>query len=636
MVKSNQQIHMKGVTYLKTKNKEKKPKQKPKFGTLSCVRFMWSLALKHEPMIIWIGMITITLLFVLNNLIGLFLSPMIISSIEQSLPVYKVIITILIFVGAGMLVDGLKNYLGGFEWYSRITLRSILTSMVSEKCARTSYPTFIDDKSFGEARRKSSSALGSNSGAAEAIWQTIQSLMVNIINFAIYVVMLTAINPILLIIILVTTVPGYFYSKYINEWHYRHRTEHIEINRGLECVLQESANIHSAKDIRMFGIRPWFDDMYRSGMRLSEAFHNRGARVYIWKNILDIIFTFLRNGAAYIYLIAMVLDNGMAASEFLLYFTMVGGFSGFVSGILGGMSDLHNKCLDISAIREVLTYPDAFPLDEGKDVPHTGRPGVIRFENVSFRYPGKEDNPYVLKNISFTLSPEERLAVVGLNGAGKTTLIKLLVGFYDPTEGRITYNGVDLKDLKRREYYKEFTAVFQDINIFAGTVAENVASSMINVDKERVKKCIAYADLTKKIESMPMGYDTLLNRNVYEDAQDLSGGEKQRLVLARALYKEAPILLLDEPTAALDPIAEFEIYNKYNDMTNGKSAVYISHRLASTRFCDKILLIDGNIIAEEGSHDELMRLGGKYAELYEVQSSYYHKDHKNTEGGESK
>ena len=313
---------------------------------------------------------------------------------------------------------------------------------------------------------------------------------------------------------------------------------------------------------------------------------------------------------------------------------MVGGFSGFISGILGNLSSLHTKCLDISAIREVLTYPDAFSLDTGDEVPHTGRPGVIRFENVSFRYPGKDDNPYVLKNINLTLSPGERLAVVGLNGAGKTTLIKLLVGFYDPTEGRITYNGVDLRKLKRREYYKEFSAVFQDINIFAGTVSENVAASATDIDMERVKRCIAYADLTEKVESMPKGYDTLLNRNVYEEAQDLSGGERQRLILARALYKEAPILLLDEPTAALDPIAESEIYSKYNDMTKGKSAVYISHRLASTRFCDKILLIDDSIIAEEGSHEELIKLGGKYAELYGVQSSYYRRDCESENGGE--
>ena len=615
------------------KDKKKEAKKKPKFGTLSCVGFMWRLAAKHEPLILWVGMIAISILMVLGNLTGLFLSPMILSSIERAAPLNDVILTILLFIGVGMLIDALKGYLGGFEWYSRITLRSIIRGMIADKCVHTSYCTQIDDKSFGEAVRKGSSACGSNSAAAESIWQTIQTLIVNFLNFGIYVAMLTAVKPILLILILATTVPGYFYSRYINGWGWRHREEETEINRGINCVTDEARNIVSAKDIRMFGMRPWFDDMYKSGMRLLDAFHNRGARVYIWKNVLDVIFTFLRNGVAYVYLIAMVLENGMPASDFLLYFSMVGGFSGFVSGILGGLSDLANKCKDISSIREALTYPDAFPLDTGKDVPHTGRSGIIRFENVSFRYPGKEDNPYVLKNVNLTLSPGERLAVVGLNGAGKTTLVKLMVGFYDPTEGRVTYNGVDLRELKRREYYKEFSAVFQDINLFAGSVAENVAASQANIDMDRVKKCIAYADLTEKVESMPEGYGSKLNREVYEDAQDLSGGEKQRMVLARALYKEAPILLLDEPTAALDPIAESEIYKKYDDMTEGKSAVYISHRLASTRFCDRIVLIDGNAIAEEGSHEALIKKGGKYAELYEVQSRYYRKDYKPEKGG---
>lgn len=612
---------------MKKEKKVKEPKKKPKFGTLSCLGFMLRMAARHEPIILWIGMGVISLLMVLGNLTGLFVSPMILSSIERGAPLYEVLLTILVFIGAGMLIDALKGYLGGFEWYSRITLRGILNNMISHKCTHTSYSTLICDKDFGEAVRKGGNACGNNSAAAESIWPCTQTLIVNLVNFGIYVAMLTAVEPILLLLILLTTVPGYFYSKYINGWGWRHREEENEILRGIGCVSSEAGSIRAAKDIRIFGMRPWFDDLYRSGMGLLNAFNNRGARVYIWKNILDLVFTFLRNGVAYVYLIGMVLENGMSASEFLLYFSMVGGFSGFVSGILGGLSDLSNKCKDISCIREALTYPDAFPLDTGKDVPHTGRPGVIRFENVSFRYPGDENNPYVLKNINLTLSPGERLAVVGLNGAGKTTLVKLMVGFYDPTEGRVTYNGVDLRDLKRREYYKEFSAVFQEINLFAGSVAENVAASQTNIDMARVRECLAYADLTEKVESMPQGYESKLNREVYEEAGDLSGGEKQRMVLARALYKKAPILLLDEPTAALDPIAESEIYKKYDDMTEGKSAVYISHRLASTRFCDRILLIDGNIIAEEGSHEALMKKRGKYAELYEVQSRYYREDY---------
>ena len=217
----------------------------------------------------------------------------------------------------------------------------------------------------------------------------------------------------------------------------------------------------------------------------------------------------------------------------------------------------------------------------------------------------------------------EHLAVVGLNGAGKTTLIKLISGFYDPTEGRVTWNGTDIREFDRREYYKLFSAVFQDLTIIPGSLTVNVAASETDIDMDKVRRCVEKADLTKKFESLPKGFDTNLNREVYEDAVELSGGERQRLMLARALYKDAPVLILDEPTAALDPIAESEIYQKYNDMTAGKSAVYISHRLASTRFCDRIILIENNTIVEEGTHEELLKRNGRYAELFEIQSRYY-------------
>ena len=205
----------------------------------------------------------------------------------------------------------------------------------------------------------------------------------------------------------------------------------------------------------------------------------------------------------------------------------------------------------------------------------------------------------------------------------KTTLIKLICGFLDPTEGRILLDGKDIRDYNRRDYYKMFSAVFQEFSRLAGTIATNVAQDSEGFDMERVKDCVEKAGLRKKIESLKDGYDTDLNREVFEDAMLLSGGETQRLMLARALYKNAPFIVLDEPTAALDPIAESEMYQKYNEMTSGKSSIYISHRLASTRFCDRIIMIADGRIGEEGTHEELLKAGGKYAELYEVQSKYY-------------
>ena len=245
---------------------------------------------------------------------------------------------------------------------------------------------------------------------------------------------------------------------------------------------------------------------------------------------------------------------------------------------------------------------------------------LIALKNIKKEY-GK--NQVLFNDLSLEIEQGEFVGLIGKSGAGKTTLIKLICGFLDPTEGRILLDGKDIRDYNRRDYYKMFSAVFQEFSLLAGTIATNVAQDSEGFDMERVKDCVEKAGLRKKIESLKDGYDTYLNREVFEDAMLLSGGETQRLMLARALYKNAPFIVLDEPTAALDPIAESEMYQKYNEMTSGKSSIYISHRLASTRFCDRIIMIADGGIGEEGTHEELLKAGGKYAELYEVQSKYY-------------
>ena len=201
--------------------------------------------------------------------------------------------------------------------------------------------------------------------------------------------------------------------------------------------------------------------------------------------------------------------------------------------------------------------------------------------------------------------------------------MKLICGFFDPTHGKVLLDSKDIREFNRQDYYAMFSAVFQNFSLLAGTIAANVAQTEENYDMERIKDCAEKAGLTSKINSLKDGYQTKLNRSVYEDGAELSGGETQKLMLARALYKKAPFIILDEPTAALDPIAEADIYSKYNEMTKGCTSVYISHRLASTRFCDRILLIGNHKIAEEGTHEELLKLSGEYARLFEIQSKYY-------------
>lgn len=364
------------------------------------------------------------------------------------------------------------------------------------------------------------------------------------------------------------------------------------------------------------------EDVWNSTLKLYRGFLARRERVCILANVADMLLALLRNGIAYVYLIRLVLARGMSASEFLLYFAAVSGFTQWVTGILDMFSQLHRQSLDLSMLREFLEWPEPFRFEEGTPLAKDLSKGYeIRLENATFRYPGADKD--TLSHINLTIRPGEKLAVVGLNGAGKTTLVKLVCGFLDPTEGRVLLNGQDIREYNRRDYYALFSAVFQDFSVLEASVAENVAQRVDGIDEQRVRDCLKQAGLEEKIRSLPQGIRTNIGREVYEDGVELSGGQFQRLMLARALYKDGPILVLDEPTAALDPIAESDIYMKYNEMTAGRASLFISHRLASTRFCDRILCISEGRIAEEGTHDSLLALGGGYAELFEVQSWYY-------------
>ncbi len=248
----------------------------------------------------------------------------------------------------------------------------------------------------------------------------------------------------------------------------------------------------------------------------------------------------------------------------------------------------------------------------------------VEFKNVSFKYPGTDI--FVLKNLNLKLHIGKKLAVVGMNGSGKTTMIKLLCRLYDPTEGEITLNGVNIQKYDYGEYMSIFSVVFQDFKLFSFGLGQNVAGA-VNYDKKLSEKCLKEAGLADRLIEMPNGLETCLYKDFEEDGVEISGGEAQKIALARALYKKAPFIILDEPTAALDPLAEFEIYSKFNEIVGEKTTVYISHRLSSCRFCDDIIVFDEGKIVQRGSHDELIEdENGKYSELWFAQAQYYHEE----------
>lgn len=597
---------------------------KPKYNLWQNTGFMLRTSRKYAKSVFPLC-IVLALLSAGKSVAELLIAPAILNKIELSASLGSVVFTIAAFALVLMLLSGLRSYVDTNALFGRIAVRSQgIYLSISRKYAETSYPNLLntDFLALGE---KASAACSANSESSEAIWTTLTDLMTSCIGFIVYLALLTNLNLWLAALVAATTAVSYFASKRINEWGYLHRSEELELTKRIEYANKTATSREFAKDIRMFGLRGWLEDLWGSTMRLYSAFCAKRERKYIWANIIDIVLTFLRNGIAYAFLIGITVKNGLPASQFLLYFAALSGFAQWVVEILDKLSVMHKQSLDISTIREFLDWNEPFDLNGGERIAfEPNKQYEIRLDDVSFRYPKADKD--TLSHINLTVHPGEKLAIVGLNGAGKTTLVKLVCGFLDPTEGRILLNGEDIRKFNRNDYYALFSAVFQEFSVLDVTVKENVAQCVDGIDETRVWQCIDKAGLTEKIQSLPKGIETHLGRRVFKDGVEFSGGQTQRLMLARALYKNAPILVLDEPTAALDPIAENDIYQKYNDMTHGRTSFFISHRLASTRFCDRIIFVDSGKIAEEGTHNELLKNGGGYAYLFEIQSKYYRSD----------
>ena len=593
-------------------------KEKCAYSLPSNLAFMVRYARRYAKRVLVLCLASVVLQTA-QRLIQLFIAPEILRRVEEAAPMSELLGAIGAFTAALWAVSWLTQYLNGVALFGQVEVRSAMVKDINEQASVTAYPNTLDPDIM-KLKAKVDDATGSNNMATEAIWTTLSTLMTNIAGFVIYLILLRNLDPLLMLVVLLTTMAGFFIHQRAQRWRDSRWEQKAQYHKQINYILNKSQSIDLAKDVRIFGLGDWLRQIYDSTCALYSAFIEREERVALLVDAADVVLGLARNGIAYFYLLRMTLAQGLPASQFLLYFGAVSGFTAWVTGILDKCFELHRFSLDISRVQQYLNLPEPFRFEGGRPIPEA-KAWELRLENVTFRYPGAEKD--TIRDISLTISPGEKLAVVGLNGAGKTTLVKLLCGFYDPTEGRVLLNGVDIREFNRRDYYALFSAVFQEYSYLDVTVAQSVAQQVDGFDRDRVAECLDKAGLTQMVAELPRGMDTHVGRRVYLDGVQFSGGQTQRLMLARALYKDGPLLMLDEPTAALDPLAENDIYMKYHEMTRGKTSVFISHRLASTRFCDRIIFLQDGAMAEEGTHEALLRQGGGYAELFEVQSRYY-------------
>lgn len=599
-------------------------KKTTKINLWKSIGYMISMAWKHGKIVLPM-ILVVSALSVGASLVQLYVAPTILQRVEEYAPLQELLGTILLFSGLLFLLYALKGYLESATWGDRLTINLKITTEIYRQSCVTSYPNTKDPEIIKLRESAESGAANSEGDVADGFWLTLTALVTNVGGFIVYLWLLADLNFILALIVIGTALVSHYAQSYFYGWEHRNKAEKSQYITRMRYIRKKAESIELAKDIRIFGLEPWLRDIYSSAMGAFEVFIWRREKVYIRGNIISVATAFLRNGIAYAFLIHMALRNGMSTSDFLLYFAAISGFSGWIFEILNTAEELRKKCEGIANVLDYLEIPEPFRFEGGREIPRAER-YELKLENVTFRYPGAERN--LFENISLTIHPGEKLAVVGLNGAGKTTLVKLLCGFYDPDEGQVLLNGIDIREFNRREYYTLLSAVFQEFSVLETTIAENVSQETENMDVDRVHECLDKAGLTAFVSGLPEGIQTHVGKKLYLDGIQLSGGQVQRMMLARSLYRNGPILVLDEPTAALDPIAEHDIYMRYNEMTRGKTSLFISHRLASTRFCDRIIFLADGKIAEEGTHESLLELNGEYAKLFEIQSRYYR------EGGE--
>lgn len=374
------------------------------------------------------------------------------------------------------------------------------------------------------------------------------------------------------------------------------------------------------KEIRINGIGDWLVNHERKFAKIANDSYAKSNALGIKSGAFGAIASFAQQCISYGYLVVQVRGGAITIGDFSMYVGGVAAFSGAMRDVMSNIIEVSEFRKYYDAMEQYLNIPSKMRNNAKLPLPNGNH--AIEFKNVSFRYTGQQY--FALKNINIILIPGQKLSIVGENGAGKTTFVKLLCRIYDPAEGEILLDGVNIMDIDYDQYMSLFSTVFQDFKLFSFSLKENVALSDSETSQDTdVEKALIKAGFGNKLESLLNGINTNVYKNFDGKGFEPSGGEGQKIALARALYKNAPIVVLDEPTAALDPRAEYEIYQHFNELIAGKTAIYISHRLSSARFCDKIAVFTNGEIVEYGTHQELLQREGTYAQLFNMQAGFY-------------
>lgn len=595
------------------------------FGFFSNLKFVLKVMKKYSPMLLFLLPVS-AMISVGNRYTVSFLIKYIIDIATNHGTLQQLLITLSIF---SVIFITLWNT---NSWYnSKSEIKCIIARMnlILEKNLITMTMPFIytEDPNMLDCNQKASQAVGGNQQGVEGMMHIILNFSGSLGAVIAGLSIISTINFKIVILMIAIALANFFISNLANKWCKKHVWDELAPWWRKRWYMDIALGDFSyAKDIRMFGLKNYLTHKFQEINKIRFNYQKKNNRVWLLVSIASSFFWVISQVLIYIYLIRCIFAKTITIGNFTLYLSATATFFECVMSLLNSITNFLNNSRYVDDFRSFYEMPELrqnLP-DQKTNLPKLQPQSQYEFEfqNVSFKYPRAER--FALQNVSIKIKAGERLAVVGLNGAGKSTFIKLLLRLYQPTEGKILLNGIDIQTYDLNSYFKIFAPVFQEVNLFAMSFAENVSmKSLENTDKDLAHQSVVQSGLEEKLDSLEKGLDTQLLKVIHDDGIDLSGGQKQKLALARALYKNSPVVVLDEPTAALDAIAESKLYSDFDKLIGGKTSIYISHRLSSTQFCNNVAMFKDGKLIEYGTHESLLKQNGEYANMFKIQAQYY-------------
>jgi ABC-type multidrug transport system fused ATPase/permease subunit len=527
-----------------------------------------------------------------------------------------------VLLGVNFFGGLLASFLRGGMFTSKGVVFNKFQCYITAKLAECDFEQ-LESAEFLDAKEKAHKFLYANGQGFGMAMDSAINILGKILIFAGIIAILLTLSIWMVFVFAALTLLNSIVDANVRKKYTQWDMEKAPIERRTSYLIHAIEDFGCGKEIRLYNIKNFLLGKIAHHLDESNAFYRKQTRILNRSQYFNTFTTLMRDGLAYIYLVFKVTSGEIGIGNFSMYIGAVYQFSGAMNDFMRNILEIRQFSGYYDALNKYMNIPSN--MREGRNLPLPSASGyVIEFKNVSYKYSGQND--FALKNISLKIESKMKLSIVGENGAGKTTLVKLLMRLYDPQEGQITLNGIDIKDISYDAYQSVLSAVFQDYKLFSFTIKENIVFEKDETDSA-VAEYLARSGFKNKLENLGHGIQTNIYKNFEPSGFEPSGGESQKIALARALYKNSPIVILDEPTAALDPRAEYEIYQNFNDLVSGKTAIYISHRLSSARFCDAIAVMRHGEIIEYGAHGDLLKANGLYAELFNMQAQFYVKEH---------